>query len=185
MRSLFRVVAALLLLVWIASYFLVPVVDVVTESHRFPGGRIFRSAWADRGGIWLRVAEFPDIDESSEPATVQWPVLRAGSSPMDSQNGLSSFPAAYVDDAPAWLQPLGFHLWHTTLWLGESILCLPLWPLAVLVSVVLGKPLVLALRRKHRRGRNACGPCGYDLAGNVSGVCPECGHPAAAATPAP
>ncbi|UCE61532.1 MAG: hypothetical protein JSU63_07235 [Phycisphaerales bacterium] len=30
-------------------------------------------------------------------------------------------------------------------------------------------------RRWRRRRRNSCLGCGYDLTGNVSGVCPECG----------
>jgi hypothetical protein len=29
--------------------------------------------------------------------------------------------------------------------------------------------------RKPRRPRGHCRSCGYDLTGNVSGVCPECG----------
>ena len=31
------------------------------------------------------------------------------------------------------------------------------------------------LRRHRRRKRGLCVRCGYDLTGNVSGVCPECG----------
>lgn len=31
------------------------------------------------------------------------------------------------------------------------------------------------LRRWHRRRKGLCVRCGYDLRGNVSGVCPECG----------
>ena len=33
------------------------------------------------------------------------------------------------------------------------------------------------LRRSHRRRLGLCVKCGYDLTGNVSGVCPECGTP--------
>jgi hypothetical protein len=29
--------------------------------------------------------------------------------------------------------------------------------------------------RRHRRTAGKCARCGYDLTGNVSGVCPECG----------
>ena len=31
------------------------------------------------------------------------------------------------------------------------------------------------VRRRRRRRKGQCIPCGYDLTGNVSGVCPECG----------
>ena len=33
------------------------------------------------------------------------------------------------------------------------------------------------VRRWRRRQRSLCLTCGYDLTGNVSGVCPECGTP--------
>ena len=33
------------------------------------------------------------------------------------------------------------------------------------------------VRRRHRRKRGLCLRCGYDLTGNVSGVCSECGVP--------
>ena len=31
------------------------------------------------------------------------------------------------------------------------------------------------LRRRRRRKRGECEECGYNLTGNVSGICPECG----------
>ena len=31
-------------------------------------------------------------------------------------------------------------------------------------------------RRRERREHGLCVACGYDLTGNVSGVCPECGE---------
>ena len=41
-------------------------------------------------------------------------------------------------------------------------------------------PMVVTLRwciaRYRNRGRVMCGGCGYDLRGNVSGICPECGE---------
>ena len=30
-------------------------------------------------------------------------------------------------------------------------------------------------RRERRRKRGYCAECGYDLTGNISGACPECG----------
>ncbi len=48
------------------------------------------------------------------------------------------------------------------------------------VVVLLGTYPTLAfvrgpLRRWRRRRQGRCQKCGYDLAGNVTGVCPECG----------
>jgi hypothetical protein len=46
----------------------------------------------------------------------------------------------------------------------------PLW----CVLVVLAVPTVM-LWRSDRRRPGHCQECGYDLTGNVSGACPECG----------
>ena len=53
---------------------------------------------------------------------------------------------------------------------------LPLW----LPFILFGTCLTIAfmhgpLRRRHRRKRGECIKCGYNLTGNVSGICPECG----------
>jgi len=50
----------------------------------------------------------------------------------------------------------------------------PLWlPLAVLVVSI----AVLRWRQRSRGIPEDCNVCGYDLTGNVSGICPECGTP--------
>ena len=58
----------------------------------------------------------------------------------------------------------------------DSRLWFPLW---WLVGLSLAYPFVAfirgPLRRYRRRRRGLCLKCGYDLTGNVSGVCPECG----------
>ncbi|MCH8148524.1 MAG: hypothetical protein IH987_11105 [Planctomycetes bacterium] len=54
--------------------------------------------------------------------------------------------------------------------------CLPLWLLMIAFAVY---PTIAFIRgpvrrwRRHRKG--LCIRCGYNLEGNVSGVCPECG----------
>ena len=59
-------------------------------------------------------------------------------------------------------------VWH------QRAITIPIWlPIAVLwVS-----PLVYAVRRACRRSssKGRCEACRYDLTGNISGVCPECG----------
>jgi len=52
-------------------------------------------------------------------------------------------------------------------------LIIPLWmPIAAAAGATFW-----AHRRIHRFAPGRCGRCGYDLTGNVSGVCPECGQP--------
>ena len=51
---------------------------------------------------------------------------------------------------------------------------LPLWIPFVLVAV---PTAFLWWRDRHRIPPGRCQKCGYNLTGNVSGVCPECGTP--------
>ena len=54
-----------------------------------------------------------------------------------------------------------------------SVLTVPLWIPFLLVAA----PTFLAWRRTRRPPAWRCRNCRYDLTGNVSGVCPECGSP--------
>jgi hypothetical protein len=56
---------------------------------------------------------------------------------------------------------------------GYSSLYLPSWLLILSTFVI---SAVLWFRCRFRDGSNRCNRCAYDLTGNVSGVCPECGH---------
>lgn len=46
----------------------------------------------------------------------------------------------------------------------------PIWMFLLSTAIA-----TLWLGRLDRRPKNGCANCGYDLTGNVSGVCPECG----------
>jgi len=59
-------------------------------------------------------------------------------------------------------------------WLPVLRWGVPLWP--VPVAVVTASALLFgAAIVRQRRGLAGVCSCGYDLTGNVSGVCPECG----------
>jgi hypothetical protein len=52
---------------------------------------------------------------------------------------------------------------------------LPYWFVVLLTAVLPGLATFRALRSRRRGHMGQCGGCGYNLTGNVSGVCPECG----------
>lgn len=60
---------------------------------------------------------------------------------------------------------------------------LPHWFLFLLTGILPGQRLIMRIRRnaisRKRLARGLCHHCGYDLQGNVSGICPECGKKAA------
>ena len=67
------------------------------------------------------------------------------------------------------------HPYWGTDWAGTGP-NVPFWLLALLV----GAPTVVTwYRRPRRRVGGCCDNCGYDLTGNFSGRCPECGTPTA------
>jgi hypothetical protein len=61
-----------------------------------------------------------------------------------------------------------FTMAGTPRWLLAAVLC-------VLALLVWTPSMVRHFRRFRYRRANRCPRCGYDLTGNVSGQCPECG----------
>ena len=60
-----------------------------------------------------------------------------------------------------------------------TVVTVPLWALAVLAALLPAARLPPYARRRSRTRRGVCPRCAYNLTGNVSGVCPECGSSAA------
>lgn len=60
---------------------------------------------------------------------------------------------------------------------GHSVYVgLPLWWIYVMLGLIAAWRLgVRRMQRWRRRMRRQCVECGYDLRGNTSGACPECG----------
>jgi len=52
--------------------------------------------------------------------------------------------------------------------------CFAIWPMLVSLAIV---TVILWLLIPKRIPPGYCQKCGYDLTGNVSGICPECGTP--------
>jgi hypothetical protein len=60
----------------------------------------------------------------------------------------------------------------------RCMVTVPLGWLLLVSAVLPAFALWSQLRERHRTRRGRCTACGYDLTGNVSGVCPECGEAA-------
>jgi hypothetical protein len=61
-----------------------------------------------------------------------------------------------------------------TRWGWASVWLLPLAAMGFGAGALM--PMMFGVvRRRLRRTKSLCTQCGYDLTGNVSGVCPECG----------
>jgi len=78
--------------------------------------------------------------------------------------GFRALPLLQADD---W-----WDVYQTTIHLGSRVSCKSLW-LFLLGAILITGSATLVLRFWREPGR--CRRCGYDLTGNVSGVCPECG----------
>jgi hypothetical protein len=55
---------------------------------------------------------------------------------------------------------------------GTTILHVPLWLILLATAI----PMAVLWRRGRRPPKGCCQGCGYNLIGNVSGICPECGE---------
>ena len=65
------------------------------------------------------------------------------------------------------------------------MLMFPFWAVVLLTAVLPALWVILWRRRRAVRRRaqaGLCGKCGYDLTGNTTGVCPECGTAVATGT---
>jgi hypothetical protein len=51
----------------------------------------------------------------------------------------------------------------------------PMWVLYLLLLALPAARVAAVIRRRCRRQSGCCTHCGYNLTGNTSGVCPECG----------
>jgi hypothetical protein len=61
-------------------------------------------------------------------------------------------------------------------WKGVRVraLMIPAWFILSLTLLLPAASLLRWWRRRRRRRIGLCSRCGYELTGNVSGVCPEC-----------
>lgn len=104
--------------------------------------------------------------------SIMW-IEQATGMPVDTQELSRHFvPGLQVGLKHVWWRQPGL-----STGIHELVLIAPLWIPTVLVAAAwLALPFASRRRRRRlRRKRGLCVKCGYDLQGNESGVCPECG----------
>ncbi len=82
--------------------------------------------------------------------------------------------AMFVQPLVAVLQLVAGYVDMTGLWHGLSFFAAYACPMAM---GLFGLTVAYRLRRRWRNELPGCRVCGYNLTGNVSGICPECGTP--------
>ena len=77
---------------------------------------------------------------------------------------------------------LGFYFFADNTNQRELLVRFPTWAPTTVVGAALVWMGVSRYRRRRRRTQCHCVSCGYNLTGNISGKCPECGTPIARTT---
>jgi hypothetical protein len=154
---------ALSILLWVRSYWTADGVAVLCRAGSSvtaePVFQLFSMS-----GVLVAI-----VNESSSSGDWAYDSVNFGSAPLVSQPGESH------------LSPLTFRWIHfraqtgprAALWVAAPVWCFPL-----VFMVVGGAGLLIVYRARRRQQTGQCARCGYDLTGNVSGVCPECGETA-------
>lgn len=132
---------------------------------------------ASEGWIHNWVVDIPGVTATIPPPTpppfdpLSSQIWRPGAVP----NKMQVNAALAIDLDHRWF----FTNFHDDPW--QIVLHVNLFALTVVTGIL---PIVFLIRvffRSRRMAReNVCRKCSYDLTGNVTGVCPECGSPIAA-----
>ena len=136
------------------------------------------------GALWLWVAPAPDGFLSSKVATPQFRLTHSKGELLLSHGVfLENKPPGVIDGyVREWRSPGFLYTRYWTVptnlqYINGRSLSVRYWFLVLLLNVF---PAIAFIRgpfhRWHRARRGHCGTCGYDLTGNASGTCPECGE---------
>jgi hypothetical protein len=152
---------------WVGSYFRS---DLVTCEEPGESPFVIHQVWVTRG----RVCVVEDVrgmrdEEIDADATFVVPTRRRWSWDVRPPKAVEPFPGRRLSP----LNRAGFFKdfgdAHGVRWV---------FPLGALLVPALALPLgrfLVVWANRRRGGAGLCRRCGYDLTGNVSGVCPECG----------
>jgi hypothetical protein len=175
-RRLLNLLTALSLLLCVAA-------TVLWSSGR----SLPQDYWAGGGSNWV-VGLCSDHDAFYFYQVTGWPYrFAAGVTHAKGASALSSTVLQLLPDARAWEQ-YGLRYVSAgggTRTIRQRLLVVPAWPVCAALAtppLAVGARRLAARIRRRRLRPGHCPACGYDLTGNVSGVCPECGAAASVTT---
>ncbi len=166
-RKLFLAVSALVTLILLSCCVVSVFHPIVVQVSDQSGGNL------DRGIIHAVHMGYLAADAGSQPVTWPVPGFHFTRSPVSNVAGAAAFHLWAGTDRQMTVSPpdsqgaTRFGLYYVEIngWLVAGLAAV--YPCAALVRG--------PWRRHRRRRRGQCVRCGYDLTGNLSGVCPECG----------
>jgi len=158
-RRLFAVVNVLIIVMLVLAAVALTVASLISRSN---AGLCSLYSWKASDGV-------PELDIGFEqPFGRPW--IRVT---IDAPKGGPNCTEKFWYVAGVWYETRKYNcgirefVIHTPLWMPLALLCA--YPASWLV---LRRPLRQYYRRKH----GLCPKCSYDLTGNESGICPECGN---------
>ena len=127
----------------------------------------------------LRIRVFPEGVVCTKSPSEQVPPI--GYCPPTRHWYIPSTPPVYCPPTRQWWPCVRTNRFDTPLrdlpgwkvWVSTRSLFVPHWLFAVLFAL----PTAILWYRDRRPPKGHCQNCGYNLTGNVTGICPECGEP--------
>lgn len=89
-----------------------------------------------------------------------------------SRESFRGFEVVVVPERPEGRDWLTFGVGYEN---GSGLVMTAMWPF--ILGGALLEAMLLYRWLPRRRAKGVCAACGYNLTGNVSGICPECGTP--------
>ena len=147
---------------WCASYWRPTKVEYFTDGQE---PRIVLNRNLPTTQVWRRYAPFWHVSvEKGDLEIFHGEYILSGTFLVSEQTSHFGFRVSRSYYSPNWVisRTYGIPMWAPTILF-----------LAYPVLTIVRSPRV---RRRHRQRHGLCLYCGYDLRGNMSGACPECGR---------
>lgn len=192
-------ICALTVVIWVRSQHTFTRLNRITrlsDPAQVKQRRVMLLTWSDALEVSVATEVFHPIDEAARARLVR-DLPPTGRTEVFEREGWSTAAGGAADASDHWgfsyrspeessraradvsfTRPVGGSEYRVTIERERSFF-VPWWFLALASALFPAAALFKWVRRRAKAGSGGCPACGYDLTGNASGVCPECGTPTA------